>query len=161
MLATIKKIRRLALGTLRLARLRLVNRRFRAGSNFFCAAGCRTCPGRTITIGDNFYMGYYCHLMANAVIGDDVLFASEVALVGGDHRFDNISVPMRASGLDELKTVHIADNVWIGHRAIIMHGISIGTGAVVAAGSVVTKDVPPNAIVAGNPAKLVRYRKFD
>lgn len=161
MLQRIKAFRRLVLGRIRIARLRLVNPRFRVGKGFFCAAGCRTCPGRDIVIGNNFYMGYYCHLMANATIGNDVLFASEVALVGGDHKFDNISVPMNASGLDELKTIVIEDNVWIGHRSIIMHGVTIGSGAVIAAGSVVTKDVPPNAIVGGNPARLIRYRKFD
>lgn len=161
MLARIKALRRLVLGRIRIIKLRMVNPRFTVGKRFFCAAGCRTCPGRDISIGNNFYMGFFCHLMANATIGNDVLFASEVALVGGDHRFDGISVPMNASGLDELKTIRIEDNVWIGHRAIIMHGVTIGTGAVVAAGSVVTRDVPPNAIVGGNPARFIRYRKFN
>jgi acetyltransferase-like isoleucine patch superfamily enzyme len=160
MLALVKTMRRKILGAIRILKLRAMNRSFTVGKGFFCAAGCRTCPGRRISIGNNFYMGYFCHLMANAEIGNDVLFASEVALVGGDHKFDDISVPMRASGLDELKTIKIEDNVWIGHRAVIMHGVTIGTGAVVAAGAVVTRDVPPNAIVGGNPAKFIRYRKL-
>lgn len=54
----------------------------------------------------------------------------------------------------------VGNDVWIGARALIMSGVNIGNGAVVAAGSVVTKDVPPYAIVGGNPAKIIRYR-FD
>lgn len=104
-------------------------------------------------------MGNYCHLSANAQIGNDVLFASFVSLVGGDHRIDNIDVPIRKSGRDELKTITICDNVWVGHGAIIMHGVTIGSGAVIAAGAIVTKDVEENAIVAGNPAKFIRHRK--
>lgn len=103
-------------------------------------------------------MGNYCHLAANAQIGDDVLFSSFVSLVGGDHKIDNIKVPIRLSGRDILKQIKIHDNVWIGHGAIIMHGVTIGEGAVIAAGSVVTKDVPANTIVGGNPAKHIRNR---
>ena len=104
-------------------------------------------------------MGNYCHIAAETQIGDDVMFASYVSLVGGDHQIDNIDVPMNASVKSELKTIYIEDNVWIGHGAIILQGVRIKTGAVVAAGAVVTKDVESNAIVGGNPAKLIRYRK--
>ncbi|MBT8326143.1 MAG: hypothetical protein KJP21_00385 [Bacteroidia bacterium] len=105
-------------------------------------------------------MGNYCHLGANAEIGNNVLFASYVSMVGGDHKIDGIKVPIRKSGRDILKTINIGDNVWIGHGAIIMHGVNIGSGAVVAAGAVVTKDVEKNSIVGGNPAKFIRYRKL-
>lgn len=115
--------------------------------------------GREILIGDNFFCGRYCHISSNVVIDQDVMFASFVSLVGGDHKIDNISVPMSKSGRDTFLTTQIKSNVWIGHGAIIMHGITIHSGAVVAAGAVVTKDVPQNAIVGGNPAKIIRYRK--
>ena len=104
-------------------------------------------------------MGNFCHLAADAVIGADVLFASYVSLVGGDHKIDNIVGTFRDSGRDVLKTIRIADNVWVGHGAILMHGISIGSGSVIAAGAVVTSDVQENAIVGGNPAKILKYRK--
>ena len=106
-------------------------------------------------------MGNNCHLAANAKIGDNVLFASYVALVGGDHRIDNIDCNIMAAGRDEMRTIVIEDNVWVGHNSIIMHGVHIAEGSVVAAGSVVTKDVPTRAIVAGNPATLLRYRKVN
>lgn len=106
-------------------------------------------------------MGRNCHLASNLIIGDDVMCASYVAFVGGDHKVDNLSSStFREAGRDLLKTTLIENNVWIGHGAIIMHGITIRSGAVVAAGSVVTKDVPNNAIVGGNPATVIRYRKI-
>jgi len=87
------------------------------------------------------------------------MLASFVALVGGDHRIDSISVPIRLSGRETMKTIYIGDDVWIGHGAILLHGCRIGTGSVVAAGAVVTKDVPEYAVVAGNPARVLRYRE--
>jgi acetyltransferase-like isoleucine patch superfamily enzyme len=113
---------------------------------------------RRIEIGMRFYCGHSCHISVPAHIGNDVMFASQVALVGGDHKIDNINGPINQSGRDEMRTIIIEDNVWIGHGAILMHGVCIGTGAVVAAGAIVTKDVPSNAIVGGNPAKIIRFR---
>jgi acetyltransferase-like isoleucine patch superfamily enzyme len=87
------------------------------------------------------------------------MLASNVALVGGDHRIDGITTTINRSGRDEMKTTFIGSDVWIGHGAIILHGVVIGSGAVIAAGSIVTKDVEPRAIVGGNPARLIRYRR--
>lgn len=114
---------------------------------------------RSVRIGDDFFCGRDCHFGAPVEIGSDVMFASFVALVGGDHRIDGISAPIRLSGREIMKTISIGDDVWIGHGAIVLHGCRIGTGSVVAAGAVVTKDVPDHAIVAGNPARVLRYRE--
>ena len=155
---SLKAQRRFLLSKLKLTRIKLMNISFSAGGGFYCGKNCFISRKNKITVGHRFYMGNFCHLSANATIGNDVIFASFVSLIGGDHKIDNINCPIRESGRDELKTIYIEDNVWIGHNAIIMHGVTIKTGAVVAAGSVVTKDVPENAIVAGVPAKLIRYR---
>lgn len=157
----IRLIRRKLVGFIRYQKLKFRNGHFEAGFSFYCGYGCFISTKNKIIVGNNFYMGNNCHLSANAKIGDDVLFASNVALVGGDHKIDNIDTPMRLAGRDELKEIRIANNVWIGHGAIIMHGVEIGTGAVVAAGAVVTKNIPENAIYGGNPARLIRYRNLN
>jgi acetyltransferase-like isoleucine patch superfamily enzyme len=129
------------------------------GRNPLVGRGLFLGKGRRITVGDNFFCGSYCHLSCPAVIGDDVMLASFVSFVGGDHRFDSISVPMNKSGRDIALPIIIENNVWVGHGAIVLHGVTIASGAVIAAGSVVTKDVGPNCIVGGNPAKFIRLRK--
>jgi maltose O-acetyltransferase len=160
MLEQLKNIRRTLLGRIRLLSLKLRCKNLSVGKKFFCGKGVVISSKNSIRIGDNFYMGSYCHLAANAVIGNNVIFASRVALVGGDHKIDYINQPIRFAGRDELKQILIEDNVWVGHNAIIMHGVKIKTGAVIAAGAVVTKDVEENAIVGGNPAKEIRKRLF-
>lgn len=130
------------------------------GQNSFIEAGAFFSAKRDITIGDRVYIGRNSSLSCHLVIGDDVLIASNVAFVGGDHKIDFIDTPMNRSGRDSIKPINIQKNVWIGHGAIILHGITLHTGCVVAAGAVVTKSVPENAIVGGNPAKIIRYRKF-
>jgi acetyltransferase-like isoleucine patch superfamily enzyme len=156
MLSTVKKV------VFRVRKsILLINRpKVKIGKNFKFGISCSIAKKNSITIGDNFFMGRNCHLASNAKIGNNVMFASYVALVGGDHKIDDITVPMNLSGRDEFKTTIIEDNVWIGHGSIIMHGVTIRSGAVVASGSVVTKEIPNNAVFGGNPAKLIRYRKI-
>jgi acetyltransferase-like isoleucine patch superfamily enzyme len=89
------------------------------------------------------------HCGKEITIGDNCIIAWDVVIMDWDYHRLNGKVPVR-------KPVHIEDNVWIGCRAIILKGVTIGKGSVVAAGSVVTRDVPPNTLVAGNPAKIVK-----
>lgn len=152
------KYRQAVLGRLRYIRLIRGRGNLQVGRHFYCGKNCSYSPKNRIRIGDNFYMGRNCHLAANANIGNDVLLASYVAMVGGDHKIDEIDCKIRESGRDQMRTIIIEDDVWIGHGSIIMHGVHIGAGAVIAAGSVVTKDVPQRAIVGGNPAVVIRYR---
>lgn len=100
-------------------------------------------------------IGNYCS------IADEVCF-----ILQDDHLIDNLSTyPFKVMCLHNEKNEAVSkgdiildDDVWIGYRAIILSGVHIGQGAIVAAGAVVTKDVPPYAIVAGVPAKIVKYR---
>jgi len=141
------------------AQLALTRPMVRIGQRAKIGVGASFSSNREVRIGDDFFCGRDCHFGAPTDIGRDVMFASFVALVGGDHRIDGISVPIRLSGRETMKTIHICDDVWIGHGATVLHGCRLGTGSVVAAGAVVTKDVPDYAIVAGNPARVLRHRE--
>lgn len=90
-------------------------------------------------------------------IGDDVMIGFESLILTSTHRYDDLSLPIRLQGFIS-RPVSIGNDVWIGTRTIIPPGVSIGDGAVVAAGAVVTKDVPPYAIVGGVPAKVIGNR---
>ncbi|MBS1606937.1 MAG: acyltransferase [Bacteroidetes bacterium] len=123
-----------------------------------------------ITIGDDFYIGRDSQIEANCIIGDQVIFGNKVAVVGRyDHNFQQVGVPVRlASQIRDPdyrwkgtgETTIIGNDVWVGYGAIIMSGVHIRDGAIIAAGSVVTKDVEPYSIYAGCPAKKVKDR-FD
>lgn len=127
------------------------------GHDFYCGHGVHIRP-RCLSVGDHVYIGNYCHIASRTQIGNFVMLASYVSIVGGDHRIDVPGTPMIFAGRDVNQSVIIEDDVWIGHGAILMHGVKIGEGAIVAAGAIVTNDVEPYAIVAGVPAKLVRMR---
>lgn len=114
-------------------------------------------PGK-VSVGSSCYIGRYSYLDGEIVIGDYTMIASNVAIVGGDHVYTRPGVLMRDGGREHWRKTYIGRDVWIGHGAIILNGATIGDGAVVAAGSVVTRDVLPFAIVAGNPARQLRWR---
>lgn len=119
-----------------------------------------------IFCGDYVSLGERPRLIATrskVIIGNHVMFASEVLIRGGNHRTDLVgrfmdTINEKEKRPEDDRDVVIEDDVWVGDRAIILHGVTIGRGAVIAAGAVVTKDVPPYAIVGGLPAKVIRYR---
>lgn len=125
---------------------------------------------RQLVIGDNTYIGRHCTLQANGRIGRGVLIANNVGVVGRiDHEYRAPGVLIRDGrwigddpGLSALpeNQVEIGDDVWIGFGSVVLSGVRIGDGAVVAAGSVVTRDVDAFEIVAGVPARPVGQR-FD
>lgn len=91
-------------------------------------------------------------------IGDHVRIAPHVMMVGANHNFADPDRTIHGQGLTR-KSIVIEDDVWIAGRANIMAGVTVGTGSVVAAGAVVTKDVPPYSVVAGVPAKVIKKRR--
>ncbi|MEO1729302.1 MAG: acyltransferase [Pseudomonadota bacterium] len=93
------------------------------------------------------------------MIGDDVLFGPDVLITAANYRFNDGS-PVTDQVMDEADVIIGAD-VWAGARAILLPGVTIGDGAIIAAGSVVRQDVPPFAIVAGVPAKVVGTRNIS
>jgi acetyltransferase-like isoleucine patch superfamily enzyme len=111
-----------------------------------------------VTIGRDSFIGPECWIASEAKIGNWVMMAGRSAIVGGDHRIDVVGTPAIRAERGQNRQVVIGDDVWIGYGAIIMHGIEIGEGAIVAAGSIVTKDVEPYAVVGGNPAIFIKWR---
>jgi acetyltransferase-like isoleucine patch superfamily enzyme len=110
-------------------------------------------PGGRIEIGERVYVNYGCSISAHRLvrIGDRCLIGQYALIMDSDYHsaHDHTS-------LGEVRPVVIGDRVWIGARAIVLKGVTIGDGACVAAGSVVTGDVPAGATVAGVPARVVR-----
>jgi len=119
---------------------------------------CRFIGDPKITIGARFYANVGCHFLGEIVIGDDVMIGPKVVIWGRDHGYDRLDVPMNTQGYTRSQ-VTIGNDVWIGASVVIVKGVQIGSGAIIGAGSVVTRNVEPYAIVAGNPAKKIRSRK--
>ena len=111
--------------------------------------------GFHIEVGENFFANYnFIVLDGNYVrIGDNVWIAPNVGIYAAGHPLD---VEDRIGGEEYAFPVTIGDNVWIGGGVTIIGGVTIGRNAVVAAGSVVIRDVPPDTLVAGNPARVIR-----
>lgn len=135
--------------------------------------GARTriwAPGY-VRIGKQVYVGKDVHIEANCRIGDYCLIANRVAIVGRhDHDFSAVGFPVRFApwvGSRRFPSQHledeavIEDDVWLGYGTIVLTGVTVGRGAVVAAGSVVTRDIPPYAIAAGVPARVIGQRFAD
>lgn len=110
-----------------------------------------------VSIGDNSGIGDRCRLQGEVHIGNDVMMAPEVALIAINHVTDRKDIPMNRQG-EVAKSINIGNDVWLGFRSIILSGVTIGDGAVIGAGAVVTKDVPSYTIVGGVPAKPIRTR---
>lgn len=131
---------------------------FRFGIHYTSYVNFRSDISTDIKVGKFSYIGYGAVICPKVEIGNYCLLATHVSILGGDHNFNLLGTPIIFSGRPILKKTIIKDDVWIGHRVIIMAGITIGEGAIIGAGSVVTKDIPEGAIAVGNPAKIIKYR---
>ena len=116
-----------------------------------------------IIIGDGTWIGKNCSIAAiNKVeIGKNVLFAGHVHITDHSHGYELIDVPISKQRLITKGPVIIEDQCWLGFSSEILSGVHIGRPSIVAARAVVTKDVPPYSIVAGNPAKVVKKYNFE
>jgi acetyltransferase-like isoleucine patch superfamily enzyme len=117
------------------------------------------CAG-TLSIGARTIFGHHCTVAAqeHLSIGEDCLIAEMVSIRDHDHCFDELDVPIRVQG-SKSAPINIGNNVWIGGKATITKGITIGDGAIIGANSVVTRDIPSFAIAVGAPARVIRMRK--
>jgi acetyltransferase-like isoleucine patch superfamily enzyme len=140
--------------------------RFGSHGNDFWFDPDGTYSHSTIHVGNNVNLGVRPVIVATRStvrMGDNVMLGPEVTIRGGNHRTDVLGTPMIGvtkdpdDGRFDLGVV-IEDDVWIGTRAVILHGVVIGRGAVIGAGAVVTRSVPPYAVAVGNPARVRRRR---
>ena len=125
------------------------------GDNVTIQPSLRCDYGTNLSIGRNTFVNCDCiFLDCNRItIGEDVQIAPRVQLYTAGHPLDAV---IRRSGLEFALPITIADNVWLGGGVIVCPGITIGENSVVGAGSVVTRDLPPNVLAVGNPARIIR-----
>lgn len=133
--------------------------------NIICAWGVKVYPSKFITIGKNTFLGRGVVISTSnsgsspISIGRDVMLAQDVMVIGGNHSIILGTTPMNRLGEGKQGPINIGNDVWLGARSIVLTGVTIGDGAVVGAGSVVTKSVAANTIVAGSPAKVIGIRR--
>lgn len=126
------------------------------GENIYVHPPLHIDYGRHINIGENFYANMDCiFLDVNYInIGNNVMFGPRVSLYTAGHPIDPT---IRNDQLEFGQAINIEDNVWIGGSATILPGVTVGKNSIVAAGAIVTKNVPPNTVVGGNPAKIIKH----
>ena len=123
-------------------------------------SGCAIQPpfhvdyGRNITLGDDVFLNFGCVILdvCPVSIGNGTQIGPHVQVLAADHPRDPTT---RAAGLECGRPVRIGQNVWIGGGAIVLPGVVVGDAAILGAGAVVTRDVPPGATVVGNPARAI------
>lgn len=137
-------------------RLRLCRKIFRkVGKGFWLQPPFYCDYGKNIELGDNVYFNFNCIILdvARVTIGSSVLFGPNVQIYTAGHP---INWKKRNEGQEYGKPITIGDYVWVGGSVVVCPGVSIGCRSVIAAGAVVTKDVPSDVVVAGNPARVIR-----
>ena len=130
-----------------------------SGHTFNINKGAYFGTGKNLSIGSNSSIGRDCQIANDVTIGNDVMMAPEVLIFSVSHETSKTDIPMRQQGNKAPNPVTIGNDVWIGQRAIILPGVTIGDGAIIASGAVVTKDIPEYAVAGGNPAKVIKSRK--
>jgi acetyltransferase-like isoleucine patch superfamily enzyme len=115
--------------------------------------------GEGLHVGDNSNIGRYSYVGCSGLItiGQNVMVSPRVSLYAENHNFRDTSRPMRDQGITR-EPITIEDDCWVASGAIILAGVTVGRGSVIAAGSVVTRDVPPYSVVGGSPAHIIQSR---
>jgi acetyltransferase-like isoleucine patch superfamily enzyme len=113
-------------------------------------------PKIVIGDGSTILFRFQCNAAQSVTIGKNVLFASNILVTDSDHVVEPGGVPVTRNGKFITRPVRIEDNCWIGQNAVILKGVTIGHDSIIGANTVVTRDVPPCSVVAGNPARIIK-----
>ncbi|WP_331001581.1 acyltransferase [Geomonas sp. RF6] len=118
---------------------------------------------KNISLGDHVHIGPGCHLdgAGGIEIRRGTIFAPGVYIYSRSHNFDRDLKALPFDNVMLTAPVTVGEYVWIGSRVTVLPGVTIGDGAVIGAGAVVARDVPPCAVVVGNPGKVVKYRNVE
>jgi Acetyltransferase (isoleucine patch superfamily) len=155
---------------MKIRRFRLKHRLYKhcakVGSNLRVDGAFNGGPLENLSIGENVYFAtdfYFLSSKAKIYVGDNVMFGPAVSIITGNHRYNIPGRLLNSITEDEKLTTDDQDVVfegdnWIGYGATILKGVTVGKGAIIGARAVVTKNVPANSIVAGNPAKVIKMR---
>ena len=132
------------------------------GENVQLPADAEFGEPENLFFGKNIYLGPGASLWATGTITieDNVIFGPRVTIHSSNHRYEG-GEALPYDGVTILRPVRICQNVWVGANTLVAPGVTVHEGAVVAMGSVLTKDVPAGAIVGGNPAKVIKYRDME
>ena len=122
---------------------------------------CRIYSPSGVSIGNHVTINHHTYLTGagGLKIGNHVMFGTDCNVLTTNHLFDRFEIPMKEQGFSKGPVV-IGNDVWVGASVVILPNVTIGRGAVLGSNSVITKDVPPFAVVGGVPAKIIKYR-FD
>lgn len=115
--------------------------------------------GSQIEIGNNSQLGINCKVENDLILGDYVLMGPDVIIYSSSHEYCNPDIPVMLQGGKEKRPVVVGNDVWFGTRSVVMPGCKIGNHVIIGANSVVTHDIPDYAVVAGAPARIIRFRK--
>lgn len=127
----------------------------RCGKKLRVKKGAEISPNSSV--GDFSELGTRALIQANVTIGNNVIMGPDVKIYSRNHKFDSLEIPIQQQGKNYYQTI-VGNDVWLGANVIITAGCNIGNHTIIAAGSVLTKNVPDYAIVGGVPAKVLKYR---
>lgn len=148
---------------IRAIRRQILSKRLKkCGKNLICCTGVCIRNAKYLEVGDDVRFGEdnYLNARGGIKIGNNVKMGPQVFIWSSNHNYHTPKA-LPYDNKEILRPVIIHDNVWIGAKTSIIPGVTIGEGAVIAMCSVVTKDVPPCAVVGGNPAKVLKYRDIE
>jgi maltose O-acetyltransferase len=129
-----------------------------AGASINIEKGAWFGSGKGVRIGDRSGLGLDCLVMGPLTLGKDVMVGPRCMFISQAHNVSDLARPMTGQGMAQDRPIVVEDDVWFGAAVIVLPGVRVGHGSVIGAGSIITKDVPPLACVAGAPARVLKYR---